>query len=81
MFDEEKFNVFLDTRGLNCPLPILKTKKALSTMTGGQSIHVVATDSGAVDDFRAFSVQTGHPLVKSWEREDEFHFVLEKSEK
>lgn len=81
MFDEEKFDVFLDTKGLNCPLPILKTKKALVSMENGESIHVVATDSGAVADFQAFAVQTGHQLVKSWELSDEFHFVLEKSAK
>ncbi len=81
MFDEEEFDVFLDTKGLNCPLPILKTKKALASMVAGQSIHVVATDSGAVADFRAFAEQTGHPLIKCWEHADEFHFVLEKSEK
>ena len=81
MFDEKKFDVYLDTKGLNCPLPILKTKKALATMTSGQSIHVVATDSGAVADFRAFAVQTGHALAECWEDADEFHFVLRKSSK
>ena len=50
-------------------------------MVAGQTIHVVATDSGAVADFRAFAEQTGHPLIKCWEHADEFHFVLEKSTK
>lgn len=56
-------NVELDTRGLNCPLPILKAKKALSSMESGQLLRVVATDSGSVRDFQAFARQTGNELV------------------
>ena len=56
-------NVELDTRGLNCPLPILKAKKALSGMESGQLLRVVATDSGSVRDFQAFARQTGNELV------------------
>ena len=81
MFDELQFDQFLDTKGLNCPLPILKTKKALVSMSPGQTIHVVATDPGSVADFEAFSVQSGHQQLKSWQREDEFHFVIEKAAK
>jgi TusA-related sulfurtransferase len=53
----------IDTRGLTCPLPILKAKKALAEMTGGELLKVLATDPGSVRDFQAFSKQTGHALV------------------
>ncbi|MBA3056365.1 MAG: sulfurtransferase TusA family protein [Gammaproteobacteria bacterium] len=54
----------LDTRGLNCPLPILKAKKALSDMQSGQTLRVVATDAGSVRDFQAFAKQTGNELLE-----------------
>ena len=54
----------LDTRGLNCPLPILKAKKALSAMASGQVLRVTATDSGSVRDFQAFARQTGNELLE-----------------
>ncbi len=54
----------LDTRGLNCPLPILKAKKALSAMESGQVLRVTATDSGSVRDFQAFARQTGNELLE-----------------
>lgn len=53
----------LDARGLNCPLPILKAKKALADMHSGQTLKVVATDSGSVRDFQAFAKQTGNLLL------------------
>jgi tRNA 2-thiouridine synthesizing protein A len=53
----------IDTRGLNCPLPILKAKKALADMASGQTLKVVATDSGSVRDFQAFAKQTGNELI------------------
>ena len=53
----------LDARGLNCPLPILKAKKALSDMTSGQILKVIATDAGSVRDFQAFAKQTGNLLI------------------
>ncbi len=68
----------LDARGLNCPLPILRTKKALNEMTGGQTLHVVATDPGSVRDFQAFARQTGHELLSSTANEGEFRFLLRK---
>jgi TusA-related sulfurtransferase len=55
----------IDTRGLNCPLPILKAKKALSGMESGQLLKVVATDTGSLRDFQAFAKQTGNELVSS----------------
>lgn len=54
----------LDTRGLNCPLPILKAKKALADMTSGQLLKVFSTDAGSVRDFQAFARQTGNDLVE-----------------
>ncbi|MEY3125352.1 MAG: hypothetical protein RLZZ573_1872 [Pseudomonadota bacterium] len=54
----------IDTRGLNCPLPILKAKKALADMASGQTLKVVATDSGSVRDFQAFANQTGNELIE-----------------
>ena len=54
----------LDTRGLNCPLPILKAKKALSGMESGQVLRITATDSGSVRDFQAFAKQTGNELLE-----------------
>ncbi|MDD5029427.1 MAG: sulfurtransferase TusA family protein [Rhodoferax sp.] len=53
----------LDTSGLNCPLPILKAKKALSEMQSGQTLKVIATDAGSVKDFQAFAKQTGNELL------------------
>jgi len=54
----------LDARGLNCPLPILKAKKALADMTTGQVLRVISTDAGSVRDFQAFAKQTGNELVE-----------------
>lgn len=72
-FDKE-----LDARGLNCPLPILRTKKALSDMSSGQVLKVVATDPGSVKDFQAFSKQTGNALLSSDATNSEFTFFMKK---
>jgi tRNA 2-thiouridine synthesizing protein A len=69
----------LDTSGLNCPLPILKTKRAMLRIASGERIHVISTDPASMEDFRAFSEQTGHPLLVSEERSGAFHFIIEKS--
>jgi tRNA 2-thiouridine synthesizing protein A len=68
----------LDTRGLNCPLPILRTKKALNELLSGQVLKVVSTDPGATKDFQAFARQTGHPLLGASEAAGEFTFYLRK---
>jgi TusA-related sulfurtransferase len=66
----------LDTRGLNCPLPILKAKKALADMRSGEVLKVVATDPGSIRDFQAFARQTGNELVEQETSNDEFvHFL------
>ena len=72
-FDKE-----LDARGLNCPLPILRTKKALTDMTSGQVLKVLATDPGSVRDFQAFSKQTGNALLSSETASSEFIFFMQK---
>jgi tRNA 2-thiouridine synthesizing protein A len=68
----------IDTRGLNCPLPILRTKKALSDVLSGQVLKVVATDPGSVKDFETFSKQTGHALLSHAEANGEFTFFMRK---
>lgn len=66
----------LDTRGLNCPLPILKAKKALADMISGQILKVVATDPGSMRDFQAFARQTGNELVEQQSVDSEYiHFL------
>lgn len=70
------FHKELDTRGLNCPLPILKAKKALADMHSGEILRVVATDPGSMRDFQAFARQTGNELVEQSAANDEFtHFL------
>ncbi len=68
----------LDTRGLNCPLPILKAKKALSELTSGQLLKVVATDAGSMRDFQAFARQTGNELVQQETVGSEFFHILRR---
>lgn len=68
----------LDVKGLNCPLPILRTKKALSEMSSGEVLRVLATDPGAVKDFQAFAKQTGNQLLASLERDFIFEFFLKR---
>ena len=72
-FDKE-----LDTRGLNCPLPILRTKKALTDLQSGQVLKVVSTDPGSVKDFQTFARQTGHQLLSHDEANKEFTFFMKK---
>ncbi len=68
----------LDTRGLNCPLPILKAKKALSEMLSGELLRVVSTDAGSVRDFQAFARQTGNELVEQTTAGADFMHVLKR---
>ena len=68
----------LDTRGLNCPLPILKAKKALSGMESGQVLRVTATDSGSVRDFQAFARQTGNELIDQQTAGTDFIHVMRR---
>ena len=68
----------LDTRGLNCPLPILKAKKALADMLSGQLLKVVSTDAGSVRDFQAFAKQTGNDLVEQQTVGSDFFHVMKR---
>ncbi len=72
-FDKE-----LDARGLNCPLPILRTKKSLADMASGQVLKVVSTDCGSVKDMQAFANQTGNTLVSQIEENSEYIFFMQK---
>ena len=70
------FDTELDARGLNCPLPILRAKKALAEMQSGQVLRIVATDPGSVKDFQAFCKQTGHTLLEQSEAEKVYTFHM-----
>ena len=72
-FDKE-----LDVRGLNCPLPILRSKKYLADMTSGQILKIIATDPGSVIDFQVFCDQTGNTLLSLSENNKEFIFYMKK---
>ena len=72
-FDKE-----LNARGLSCPLPIVKTKKALADMTTGQVLKVISTDVGSIKDMQAFADQTGHTLVSTAEENGEYIFFMKK---
>ena len=73
-FDEE-----LDASGLNCPLPILRAKKALNTMDSGKILRIIATDPGSVKDFEAFAKQTGNVLLESTEAGGKYEFLIKKA--
>ena len=79
-FDSEimEFHKELDARGLNCPLPILKAKKALAEMETGEVLKIVATDSGSVRDFQAFAKQTGNALLSHTQHGHEFTFLMRR---
>ena len=68
----------LDARGLNCPLPILKAKKALAELTSGQLLRVLSTDQGSVRDFQAFAKQTGNEMVEMDGSGPDYAFVLKR---
>ncbi len=72
-FDKE-----FDASGLSCPMPIVKTKKALSAMASGQVLRVIATDPGSVCDMQAFAEETGNPLLASAEEKNHYVFFLRK---
>jgi tRNA 2-thiouridine synthesizing protein A len=72
------FQKDVDARGLNCPLPILKAKKALADMASGEILRVLATDPGSVRDFQAFARQTGNALVEHSSDNGEFTFFMKR---
>lgn len=69
----------LDTKGMNCPMPILKAKKAMQEMAGGETLTVYATDAGSVADFGAFCRTGGHELVESTEADGVFTYIIKKA--
>jgi tRNA 2-thiouridine synthesizing protein A len=73
------FKEELDARGLNCPLPILRAKKAINGLEAGEVLKIVATDPGSVKDFEAFCKQTGNELVSTAEDGGEYTFFIKKS--
>jgi tRNA 2-thiouridine synthesizing protein A len=73
------FDAELDAKGLNCPLPILRAKKAIAALTAGQVLKIIATDPGSVKDFEAFCKQTGNTLLSSAEAGGAFEFMIKKS--
>ena len=74
-----EFDRELDASGLNCPLPILRAKKALGDMESGQTLRVISTDPGSVKDFEAFCKQTNNPLLSSGEERGKFVFLLKRA--
>ena len=80
IFEDEimEYDKELDARGLNCPLPILKAKKALADMFTGEVLRVVATDRGAQRDFQAFAKQTGNDLLSHAQYDDEYVFFIRR---
>jgi tRNA 2-thiouridine synthesizing protein A len=74
------FIVELDTSGLNCPLPVLKARKALSGMATGERLHLIATDIGANKDIPAFCKMTGNPLIEANEQNGALSFIIEKGQ-
>ncbi|MER0171852.1 MAG: sulfurtransferase TusA family protein [Nitrosomonas sp.] len=74
----QKADKELDARGLNCPLPILRTKQSLAGMVSGQILRIVATDPGSMIDFQVFAEQTGNELLSLSEVDKEFIFLLKK---
>jgi tRNA 2-thiouridine synthesizing protein A len=73
---EQTIDHVLDTKGLNCPLPILKAKKALNQVPSGGILQVLSTDPGSVADFAAFCRQTGNELIESKTEGDAFIFLI-----
>lgn len=69
----------LDARNLNCPLPILRTRKALNGLANGDTLEVLATDPGSVKDIDSFCKQTGNTLISTNEQQGQYNFVIRKN--
>jgi len=74
----EEFDEQVDATGLNCPMPILRAKKALTGLASGQVLKIIATDPGSVKDFEAFARQTGHQLLQSQNEGERFTYLIRK---
>ena len=77
--DDVMADQFLDLKGLNCPLPVMKTKKALKDIPAGTTLEVLATDPGSVEDFKAFCETTGNELIESTQNGDTFRFLIKRA--
>ena len=75
----QEFDAQVDATGLNCPMPILRAKKALTGLASGQVLKIVATDPGSVKDFEAFANQTGHQLLQSESDGERFTYLIRKA--
>lgn len=78
--DTPTIDQVLDTKGLNCPLPILKARKAIEKMQAGQILQVLATDPGAIADFEAYCRQTKHELVQSSTEDGVYTFLIRRAD-
>lgn len=78
LVEQMRFDRELDVRGVNCPLPLLRTKKALATMESGLVLKVVATDPGSVIDLKVFTEQTGHVMLATEEEGPEYVFLIRR---
>ena len=76
---KQKTPARLDATGLNCPMPLLKAKKALNDLGPGDRLEVIATDPGSVRDFKVFSEQSGHALLVSRQEDDRYYYLLQKA--
>ncbi len=76
---EQPIDRVLDTKGLNCPLPVLKTKKAIGQVPSGGILQVLSTDPGSVADFEAFCRQTGNELLESKTEGDVFTLLIRRT--
>jgi tRNA 2-thiouridine synthesizing protein A len=72
----EKITATVDASGLNCPMPILRTKQAIEKLKAGDVLKVISTDAGSVRDFDSFCVQTGNELKSVEEKDGKFHFLI-----
>ena len=69
----------VDARGLQCPMPVIKTAQAIAGIESGQTLEVIATDRGALSDIPAWSRDMGHSLKEEFEADDEYHFIIQKA--
>ena len=74
----DEITTTLDVKGLQCPMPLLKAKKALNDLAPGELLRVVATDPGSVKDFKVFSRQSGHELIESEDNDGVYSYLLRK---
>ena len=73
------YNEKFDATGLNCPLPIMRSKRIMSRLNSGEVLYVISTDKGSIKDFGAFCKQSGHQLVESFESENKYHYFIRKA--